>query len=104
MTSALSGIGTNNASSAYGYANSKKTTAASFEDALTKTNAADEFLKIAKMSPVERIRYSYLKSKGLDEKSLAELPAEQRKAIEEEIKKLIKMKLHQDESTKTNKI
>ena len=58
--------------------------------------AQEEFLKYAKMSPVERIRYDYLKSQGLDEESLAALPAELRKAIEEEIKKLIKEKLHLD--------
>lgn len=53
----------------------------------------EEFLKYAKMSPVERVRYDYLKSRGLTEEDLAKLPADERKQIEDEIKKLIKEKL-----------
>lgn len=60
------------------------------------TSAAEEFIKYVQMSPIQRIRYDYLKSQGLDEDSLSELSPDLRKAIEDEIKKLIEQKLHLD--------
>ncbi|MDD3288858.1 MAG: hypothetical protein PHX43_07660 [Alphaproteobacteria bacterium] len=60
---------------------------------ISSTSAADEFRKYANMSPTERIRYNYLKSHNLTESDLAAMSPEQRKAIENEIKELIKKKL-----------
>lgn len=67
------------------------------KQAESETAKAD-FLKYARMSPAERIRADFLKSKGLSEESLAQLPKEERMKIEEEIKKLIKTKLGLDEA------
>jgi hypothetical protein len=68
-------------------------------DALSRTLSAaptdsvqSDFLKWAKMNPIERVRASILESKGLDENSLKAMPAEEREAIEKEIREAIKEK------------
>jgi hypothetical protein len=68
------------------------------ETSSSQSSAAEEFIKYINMSPIQRIRYDYLKSQGLDEESLSKLSPELRKAIEDEIKKLIEQKLHIDMS------
>lgn len=68
-------------------------------DALSRTLSAapaqsveSEFLKWAKMNPIERLRAAILESKGLDENSLKAMPAEEREAIEKEIREAIEEK------------
>ncbi|WP_146148824.1 hypothetical protein [Pseudaminobacter soli (ex Li et al. 2025)] len=68
-------------------------------DALSRTLSAipsdsveKDFMKWAKMNPIERLRASILESKGLDESSLKALPSEERAAIEKEIRETIKEK------------
>lgn len=63
-------------------------------------DAREQFLDYAKLSVPERIRKQFLDSKGLDEKSLASLPEEERKAIENEFRELLKKKF-KDEMNKT---
>jgi hypothetical protein len=58
-----------------------------------KKDTAQEFLDYAKLSVPERIRKQFLESKGLDEKSLAELPEEERKKIEDEFRELLEKKI-----------
>jgi hypothetical protein len=50
----------------------------------------DEFMKWAHMSPEERIRAQYLHSLGMEDTDLTKLPADLRKAIEDEIKRQVK--------------
>lgn len=52
----------------------------------------EEFLDYAKLSVPERIRKQFLDSKGLDEKSLASLPEDERKKIEDEFRELLEKK------------
>jgi hypothetical protein len=58
-----------------------------------KPSAADEFMAYMKKTPEERMRDSILKSMGMTEEELESLPPEQRKAIEDKIKELIKEKV-----------
>ncbi|HEX2842358.1 MAG TPA: hypothetical protein VHO05_13870 [Hyphomicrobium sp.] len=51
---------------------------------------ANDFLDWMKKDPIEKLRERILESKDLDERSLAALPPEQRKAIEAEISQAIK--------------
>lgn len=53
----------------------------------------DRFLEEAHKSPMQRLREQILDSMGLDEQSLAALPAEQRRAAEDRIAQIIKEKL-----------
>jgi ABC-type transporter MlaC component len=55
-------------------------------------DAREEFLDYAKLSVPERIRKQFLESKGLDEKSLASMSEEERKAIEDEFRQLLEQK------------
>ena len=54
---------------------------------------ADEFSKWAHMTPAEKIRARYLEQHHLTEESLRALPADQQKAINDEIAKLVKQQL-----------
>jgi len=56
-------------------------------------DAAQEFLDYAKLSVPERIRKQFLESKGLDEKSLAAMNAEERQKIEDEFRELLERKM-----------
>jgi ABC-type transporter MlaC component len=62
-------------------------------------DAREKFLDYAKLSVPERIRKQFLESKGLDEKSLAELSEDERKAIEDEFRELLERKF-KDEMNK----
>lgn len=55
-----------------------------------------EFMDLAKMSPIERLRKELLEALGLTEESLARLPVEERAAIEEQIHRAIKERLGVD--------
>lgn len=69
-----------------GFASPKRALAAR---SIQTTSAEKEFLELAKMSPVERIRYTFLKSRGLTEDDLKGMTPEQREAIETAIAKAI---------------
>ena len=62
-------------------------------------DAREQFLDYAKLSVPERIRKQFLESKGLDEKSLASLSEDERKAIEDEFRELLEKKF-KDEMNK----
>jgi len=67
-----------------------KSSMESFGAAMT---AVDKFMKYQEMSQAEKIRASYLASKGLTEEELANLSPEEQKKIEEEILDAMKRKL-----------
>jgi hypothetical protein len=52
-------------------------------------DTAEEFLKVANMTPAERIRYFYLDSQELDEDKLAAMSQEDQEVIEQQIRQLI---------------
>jgi hypothetical protein len=56
-----------------------------------------EFMELAKMTAVERLRNELLEDMELTEESLAALPPEERSAIEEEIRRTIKQRLGVDD-------
>jgi hypothetical protein len=58
--------------------------------------AARRNLTVCKMSPAERLRASILKSMGLTEQQLDQMPPAQRQAVEQKIEEIIKQKLQQN--------
>lgn len=54
-----------------------------------------EFLELIRQNPMERLRAQLLESLGYDEASLAELPHEERAAVEDKIRELIEEKLRE---------
>lgn len=60
------------------------------EVALTRDALRSEFQEESRKSLAERIRDQYLEDNGLTEEALAEMPKEDREAIEDEIAALIK--------------
>jgi hypothetical protein len=56
----------------------------------------DEFAKLANMTPAEKIRAQYLEQHNLTEDSFSKLPADQQKAINDEIANQIKQQLGND--------
>lgn len=56
-------------------------------------SATDEFMAYMEKTPEERLRANILKSLGLTEEDLENLPPEQRQAIEDKIKEMIKEKI-----------
>jgi hypothetical protein len=59
----------------------------------TGIRATDEFLAYMEKTPEERLRANILKSIGVTEEEIESLPPEQRQAIEEKIKEIIKEKI-----------
>lgn len=57
-----------------------------------------EFLDLSKMTAIERLRKELLEEMGLTEDSLAQLPPEERTAINEQIRQAIKERLGVDET------
>jgi hypothetical protein len=66
--------------------------------------AAEEFLKFAKMSPAEKIRYAYLQEHGLSEDDLKGMSAADREAIEAEIRQQIRQSVERSTEKKTGQI
>lgn len=66
----------------------------------------DEFAKLANMTPAEKIRAQYLEQHNLTEEQFSQLPADQQKAINDEIADQIKQQLgnnnQADNSDETN--
>jgi hypothetical protein len=61
-------------------------------------SVVQDFLNYAKESPAERLRASILKSMGLTEQQLDQMPPAQRQAVEKKIEEIIKQKLQQSGS------
>jgi hypothetical protein len=59
-------------------------------------SVVQDFLNYAKESPAERLRASILKSMGLTEQQLDQMPPAQRQAVEKKIEETIKQKLQQN--------
>lgn len=77
-----------------GLANALWLNAAKLEKAESESDSLlADFMELSKMSPLERLRKELLEAMGLTEESLAQLPPEQRKEIEEEIARTIKERL-----------
>jgi hypothetical protein len=73
-----------------GLANALWLTTAKLEKSGTESDdLLSEFMDLAKMTPIERLRKELLEKMGLTEDSLAQMPEEQRAAIEEEIRRAI---------------
>jgi hypothetical protein len=58
-------------------------------------SVVQDFLNYAKETPAERLRASILKSMGMTEQQLDQMPPAQRQAIEKKIDDIIKQKLQQ---------
>ena len=82
-----------------GLANALWLTTAKLEKSGTESDdLLSEFMDLAKMTPIERLRKELLEKMGLTEDSLAQMPEEQRAAIEEEIRRAIKERLGIDDT------
>jgi hypothetical protein len=80
-----------------GLANALWLTSAKLDKAEDESDSlVTEFMELSKMTPIERLRKELLDAMGLTEESLAQLPPEQRSAIEEEIRRAIKERLGTD--------
>lgn len=62
---------------------------------ITAPSATEIFLEEARKSPIERMREQILEELGLTEDSLAQLPPEERRAIEDQIREKIEEKFRQ---------
>lgn len=60
----------------------------------------EEFLKYARMSPMDRMRANILKSMGLTEQDLQNMSPQQRQAVEQKIKDLIEQSFHNNADKK----
>ena len=63
--------------------------------ALEAPSAEDLFLEEAQKHPMERLREQILEELGLTEETLAQLPPEERSAMEDKIRQMIEEKLRQ---------
>lgn len=59
-----------------------------------KSDAAEAFLKWARMNPIERVRAKYLEDHNLTEEQLAAMPDKDRQKIEDEIRRMIERMLN----------
>jgi hypothetical protein len=59
-----------------------------------------EFLKYAHMNPIDRMRANILKSMGLTEDDVKNMPPQQRQALEQKIKDLIEQEVHKSADKK----
>lgn len=69
------------------------------EAAMKQNDLRAEFLEESAKTPAERIRDFYLEQHGLTEEMLAEMPEEDRKAVEEEVAALIKRQYGMEDTT-----
>lgn len=65
------------------------------EPQLTAPSATEIFLEEAQKSPIERMREQILAELGLSEESLARLPPDEKRAMEDKIREMIEEKFHQ---------
>jgi hypothetical protein len=71
-------------------------TSAGSEGGEATAGVEQEFLKFAKMSPLDRLRASILKDMGLTEDSLKSLSPSDRQAVEQKIKEMVEQQLHKN--------
>jgi hypothetical protein len=71
-------------------------TSSSSAGASQDNSVVQDFLNYAKETPAERLRDSILKSMGLTQQQLDQMPPAQRQAIEKKIEDIIKQKLQQN--------
>lgn len=69
------------------------------EAAMKQNDLRAEFLEESAKTPAERIRDVYLEQHGLTEEMLAEMPEEDRKAVEEKVAALIKRQYGMEDTT-----
>lgn len=62
----------------------------------------ETFLKEAHKSPMQRLRDQILQSMGMTEESLAQLPAEERRAAEDKISKILREKIKEGMGVDSN--
>lgn len=62
---------------------------------LVEQSATQKFLEEARKSPIERMREQIMEELGLTEDSLAQLPPDEKRAMEDKIAKMIEEKLRQ---------
>lgn len=67
-------------------------------------SARDEFLDYARMSPAEKMRAAMLARLGLKEEDVKAMSAEDRKAVEDKIAKMIKEQVEADPDKRPGKI
>lgn len=65
------------------------------EPQLTAPSATEIFLEEAQKSPIERMREQILAELGLSEESLAQLPPDEKRAMEDKIREMIEEKFRQ---------
>lgn len=65
------------------------------EEAAPASGAREAFLRYAQQSPMERMREQILKSLGMTEESLKDLPLDERALVEEKIRKMIEEKMRE---------
>ena len=84
----------NNASSASGASSGSSSSSSSSADTSTNSNSVTaEFMKIAKMTPAQRMREQILKSMHLTEADLAAMTPAERSDVEKKIAEMIKERL-----------
>lgn len=62
---------------------------------LTAPSATEIFLEEAQKSPIERMREQILAELGFSEESLAQLPPDEKRAMEDKIREMIEEKFRQ---------
>lgn len=70
----------------------------------TRKSARDEFLEFAQMTPAERMRAAMLQRLGLKEEDLEGMSADARKAVEEQLKAMIKEQVENDPDQRPGRI
>ncbi len=65
------------------------------EASVTTPSVEDQFLEEARKSPMERMREQIMKELGVSEQDLAQMPADERRAMEDRIRELVEEKLRQ---------
>jgi len=68
-------------------------TLAAVEKSDTSMTAVEKFMKYQEMTPAEKLRASYLSSKGLTEEDVAAMTPEERTKLEKEIEESIKRQM-----------
>lgn len=69
--------------------------ASSTQASLTQPSIEDQFLAEAHKTPMQRVREQILKALGITEDQLAQMPADQRQAMETRIRDLIQEKMRE---------
>jgi len=69
-----------------------------------KKTARDEFREFAQMTPAERMRAAMLQRLGIKEEDLAAMSPEERQAVEEKLKAMIKEQVENDPDQRPGRI